>query len=424
MIIPSIDIVSGRAVQLRRGRDMVLDGGDPMARLEQFAVAGEVAVIDLDAALGRGSNADLIRRMVRLAPCRVGGGIRDHDTAVSWLDAGARQIIVGTAASAEFCSRFPRERIVAAVDVDEGRVVVDGWRASTHHEPLERIAELGPTVSGILFTQVEHEGSLAGFDLELVRRAVAAAGSARVTAAGGVRSAEDIAALDRIGADAQVGMALYTDRVSLGQAVGAPLNREIDGALWPTVVCDEQGISLGLAWSTRESLQAAVDQRRGIYWSRSRDALWVKGATSGATQELVRVDLDCDRDAIKFTVRQHGSGFCHTGSRGCWPTPFSLASLERVIAERREAGDTNSGTRRLLSDPGLLESKLLEEAAELAQAQNPSEVAHETADLVYLAMVAARRGEVTVTEVLGELEWRNLRVSRRPMVANRREDSA
>ncbi len=85
MIVPSIDIMNGRAVQLRHGRDFVLDGGDPLERLEEFAVVGEVAVVDLDAALGRGSNEEIIREMVRRAPCRVGGGIRDLDTAAMWL---------------------------------------------------------------------------------------------------------------------------------------------------------------------------------------------------------------------------------------------------------------------------------------------------------------------------------------------------
>src|SRR5437667_5851634 len=108
MIVPSIDLMQGRAVQLRRGRDFVLDGGDPMTRLEEFAVAGEVAVVDLDAALGKGSNAGLIREMVRRAPCRVGGGIRDLDAARGGRDAGATRIVVGTAASPGFCGALPR----------------------------------------------------------------------------------------------------------------------------------------------------------------------------------------------------------------------------------------------------------------------------------------------------------------------------
>src|SRR2546425_2622499 len=141
MIVPSIDLMQGRAVQLRGGRDLVLDGGDPLARLGEFAVAGEVAVVDLDAALGKGSNAGLIREMVRRAPCRVGGGIRDLDAAREWLDAGAAKIVIGTAASPDFCGALPRERVIAAVDAERGQVVVEGWRTATGASVLERIRE-------------------------------------------------------------------------------------------------------------------------------------------------------------------------------------------------------------------------------------------------------------------------------------------
>src|SRR5256714_14215974 len=172
MIVPSIDVINGRAVQLRRGREFVLDGGAQLARLEEFAVAGEVAVIGLDAALGRGTNAGLIREMVRRAPCRVGGGIRDLDAARAWLDAGAAKIVIGTAASPELCGALPRERVIAAVDADQGQVVVDGWRRDAGVAVLERIRALAPLVGGFLFTQVEREGAMDGFDFQ----AVAAAG--------------------------------------------------------------------------------------------------------------------------------------------------------------------------------------------------------------------------------------------------------
>src|SRR4029077_7374251 len=115
MIVPSIDIMGGRAVQLRPGKEFVLTGGDPVQRLEEFSVAGEVAVVDLDAALGQGSNAALIRDLVRRAPCRVGGGIRTVDAALDWLDAGAARVVIGTAASAEFLGALPRARVVTAV---------------------------------------------------------------------------------------------------------------------------------------------------------------------------------------------------------------------------------------------------------------------------------------------------------------------
>src|SRR3989454_1747217 len=315
MIVPSIDLMQGRAVQLRGGRDLVLDGGDPLARLGEFAVAGEVAVVDLDAALGKGSNAGLIREMVRRAPCRVGGGIRDLDAAREWLDAGAAKIVIGTAASPDFCGALPRERVIAAVDAGRGQGVGEGWRTATGAAVLERIRELAPLVGGVLFTQGGKEGAMGGFDFPAVADAVRAAGEARLTAAGGITTATEIAELDRIGADAQGGMALYTGRLPLGEAVTAPLSKALDGDVWPTVVCDEWGHALGLVWSTRESLARAITERKGIYWSRSRQAVWEKGATSGNTQELVRVDLDCDRDALRFTVRQRGAGFCHLERR-------------------------------------------------------------------------------------------------------------
>ena len=368
MIIPCIDIINGQAVQLRRGRETVIEAGDPLARLEELAVVGEVAVIDLDAALGRGSNAELIREMVRRAPCRVGGGIRDLEAARGWLDAGAERIVLGTAATPEICAALPAARVIAAVDSERGEVVVDGWRTRTGEDPIGKIAELREHVGGFLVTFVEHEGCMGGFDFELVERAVAAAAGRRLTVAGGVTTAEDVARLDRLGADAQVGMALYTGRLGLGEGFAALLDKPVDGRLWPTVVCDELGATLGLVWSTRESVAAAIDERRGIYWSRSRDSLWRKGETSGDVQELLRVDLDCDRDALRFTVRQSG-GFCHTGERACWPSRFSLGALQRRLAERvaeeaaqeeeateaaAEGADRGSGTIRLLREPRLL----------------------------------------------------------------------
>ena len=423
MIVPSIDIQDGRAVQLERGRKKILDGGDPLARLEELSVVGEVAVIDLDAALGRGSNAELIRTMVRRAPCRVGGGIRDLESARAWLDKGATKIILGTAAHPDLLARLPAERVIAAVDCEGGSVVVEGWRRETGEDPLSKIRQLRELVGGFLLTQVEHEGLLSGFDRALVEQAIAAAGDARVTAAGGITTAVEIRDLERLGADAQIGMALYGGRLTLGAGFAAVLEKDLAG-LWPTVVCDESGRSLGLVWSSRESLVAAIDERRGIYWSRSRDSLWRKGETSGNTQELLRVDLDCDRDALRFVVRQR-NGFCHTGRRGCWSERFSLATLERTLAERAARAARNSGgesgTGKLLADPELLTAKLLEEADELAQARGAGEVIAEAADLLYFTLVAAARAGVSLSEVERELALRAERVTRRPMRSKQAE---
>jgi phosphoribosyl-ATP pyrophosphohydrolase len=271
-------------------------------------------------------------------------------------------------------------------------------------------------VGGFLLTQVDREGVMGGFDMELVKAAVSAAGTARVTAAGGITSTGEIAALDRAGADAQVGMALYSGSLSIGEAFAAPLADTASG-LWPTVVSDEHGATLGLVWSNRESLQRAVEERRGIYWSRSRDALWIKGETSGNTQALLDVRLDCDRDAIQFIVRQQGPGFCHNETRSCFGESFTLATLERVVHARLRDGDPGSRTRRLATDPGLLGAKLREEADELAREETLPGVIHEAADLVYLVVTALGRAGGSLSDVEKELARRHLAVTRRPMEA-------
>jgi phosphoribosyl-ATP pyrophosphohydrolase len=404
--------MDGRAVQLVGGREKVLDAGDPRPIAERFRLAGEIAVIDLDAALGRGSNAAVIRDLLRIAPCRVGGGIRDAGTALEWLDAGAHQVILGTAATPEVLSQLPSERVIAALDADDGEVVVEGWRKRTGRGVAERMKELTGLVGGYLVTFVEREGRLAGVDMERARQLVDHAGGARITFAGGITTAAEIAELDRLGADAQVGMAIYTERLELGAAIAAPLTSDRPDGLWPTVVVDEHGIALGLAWSNLESVCTAVRTRRGVYHSRSRGR-WVKGETSGATQELLRVDLDCDRDALRFAVRQRDPGFCHQGTRTCWGSDRGLTALPRRLNQRAENAPPGSYTRRLLDDAHLLRAKLIEEAGELADAATTGEIAAEAADLFYFASVALVRGGVSLETVADELDRRALRITRR-----------
>jgi len=420
MIIPSIDIQGGRAVQLRRGREFVLDGGDPLDRLDEFRVAVEVAVIDLDAAMGTGSNRELIRKMANRAPIRVGGGIRTIDSARDWLDSGVRKIIIGTAATPDFLRQLPRDRVIAAVDAWKQRVVTDGWQEQTKDHVLDRIDRLSPFAGGFLLTQVEHEGKLDGFDYDLVERAAVAARDARLTAAGGITTPNDIARLDEKGIDAQIGMAIYTERMSLGDAISAPLQKPLkwdsvnNTQLWPTVVVDESDRALGLVWSSKESISRAIAERKGIYYSRSRNEIWEKGASSGSSQSLLRVELDCDRDSIKFTVRQTG-GFCHTGSLSCWGDTFGLHTLERTLRSRITQPDSDSGTSKLAARPSLLKSKLVEEATELADAINADDVAHEAADLLYFLLVRAVKSDVSLEDITEVLARRNLKISRRPM---------
>lgn len=423
MLIPSIDLQSGLAVQLVGGREKALDAGDPRPLAERFRLAGEIAVIDLDAALGkpteqsRAAVTDLLRR----ARCRVGGGVRSVEAARAWLDAGAAKVILGTAAKPEILRELPRERVIAALDAYDGDVVVEGWTKRTGAGIVERIAELRPHVGGFLVTFVEKEGRLGGTAMDRVEAIVRAAGDCRVTIAGGVTTAEEIAALDRLGADAQVGMAIYTGRLPLADAIAAPLTSDRPDGLWPTVVCDERGMALGLAYSNLESLRVAVERRAGAYWSRRR-GLWVKGETSGATQELLAIDLDCDRDALRFTVRQRGDGFCHLGTATCFGEARGLDALERTLRHRRAHAPEGSYTARLFSDDALLAAKLREEARELSEARDASHIAEEAADVFFFAMAALAKAGVPLAEVERVLDRRALKLSRR--TGNAKEEGA
>jgi phosphoribosyl-ATP pyrophosphohydrolase/phosphoribosyl-AMP cyclohydrolase len=412
MIVPSIDLQGGNAVQLIGGEEKALDAGDPRPLARQYGRVGEIAVVDLDAALGRGSNAATIEDLLGLAPCRVGGGVRDVDAAIDWLDRGAPKVVLGTAARPEVLCRLPRERVIAALDARHGEVVVEGWQKGTGTGVLERIAALRELVGGFLVTFVEREGRLQGTDLEFARRIREAAGDAEVTIAGGITTAEEVAALDRLGCDAQVGMALYTGRLPLAEGFAAALTSDRQDGLWPTVVVDERGVALGLAYSSLDSLRAALEQCRGVYHSRSR-GLWVKGESSGAGQELLRVDADCDRDTLRFMVGQEPPGFCHLGTRTCFGQEHGLGALARRLAGRRQDAPEGSYTARLLRDPDLLGAKLREEADELARAATRPEVVHEAADVLYFTLTALARHGVELAEVEAALDRRAGKVTRR-----------
>ena len=412
MIVPSIDLESGHAVQLVGGAAKVLDAGDPRPLARRFGRVGEVAVVDLDAALGRGSNAALIEELIDLAPCRVGGGIRDVATAIGWLDRGAPKVVLGTAARPEVLEKLPRERVIAALDARHGEVVVEGWQKSTGARVLERIAALRDLVGGFLVTFVEREGRLEGTDLAFAKQIREAAGAAAVTIAGGITTGDEVRELDRLGCDAQVGMALYTGKLGLAEAFAAPLNSDRPDGLWPTVVVDERGTALGLCFSSLESLIAALERGQGIYHSRRR-GLWVKGESSGATQELLRIDADCDRDTLRVTVRQQPPGFCHLNTRTCWGPDRGLGALSRRLAERKLAAPTGSYTARLFADPELLGAKLREEAAELAEADRREHVVHEAADVFYFTLATLARHGVDLAEVEAALDRRALKMTRR-----------
>ena len=412
MIVPSIDLMNQRAVQLIGGETLEIDAGDARPIADRFGRVGEVAVIDLDAALGRKPQTETVRDLLQRARCRVGGGIRSAQAAIDWLDAGAEKVILGTAATPEILSQLPKGRVIAALDARNGEVLSHGWTRGTGTTILERIEALRPYVGGFLITFVEREGRLGGTCLDRVPELVEAAQNAKVTIAGGITTAEEVAALDHAGADAQVGMALYGGQMSLAEGFAAPLRSDRSDGLWPTVVCDTRGVALGMVYSNVESLTRAIDTGTGVYWSRKR-GLWQKGATSGATQRLIRLDVDCDRDCLRAVVEQAGSGFCHLDQPGCFGAIGGLGALDQTLRARVADAPVGSYTRKLIDNPAILGSKIMEEASELVEATSTEEVCWETADELYFSMVRATAAGVSLAQVERELDRRAQKVTRR-----------
>jgi phosphoribosylformimino-5-aminoimidazole carboxamide ribotide isomerase len=235
MIIPCIDLQGGKAVQLVRGRRLALSVDDVLGLLERFRDYPILHVIDLDAAMRKGSNARWIKRLCERGrmKVRVGGGIRTVARAVRILSWGAEKIIVGSAAFRDgkiarnflrpLAARVGRKRVIVALDTEGGRIVVRGWRERLKLSPADVIPELEPYCSEFLSTFVDNEGTMKGTDLAWFR-SLRRLTRLPITAAGGIRSMREVRALEKIGMHAAVGMAIYTGK--LAADAGGPFHRK------------------------------------------------------------------------------------------------------------------------------------------------------------------------------------------------------
>jgi phosphoribosylformimino-5-aminoimidazole carboxamide ribotide isomerase len=239
MIIPCIDLMDGKVVQLVQGRDKALEADTPQEMLRRFQAFPVIQVIDLDAAIGRGENSELVGYLAAHADTRVGGGVRTPDRALNLLRQGARKIIVGTAAFysdginhallESIAAAVAPSSILIALDSKDGRIVVRGWRESTRLTAESVIRELEPYTSGFLCTYVDKEGMMQGTDLDWFRR-LRAATSLEITAAGGITTYDDIRALQKMNVHAALGMAIYTGLLDLERL--AAMNTS-SGCDWP-----------------------------------------------------------------------------------------------------------------------------------------------------------------------------------------------
>lgn len=224
MIIPCIDLQDGKVVQLIQGRKKALEGAPPLEMLERFKGFPVIQVIDLDAAMGKGSNLGIVRELASRARTRVGGGVRTAARARELVDAGAERVIVGTAAFLgnainetllkEIDQAVGRDKVLLALDSKHGKIVVKGWSEAVDLAAEEVIRRLEPFCGGFLCTYVDKEGMLEGTDLAWYRR-LRQATNHEITAAGGITTIEEIRELTGMNIHAALGMAIYTGRLDL-----------------------------------------------------------------------------------------------------------------------------------------------------------------------------------------------------------------
>ena len=452
MVISSIDLKDGHVVQLKNGKELVLQRDDANALIDEFNRYGEVALIDLDAALGNVNpkgdtvNTGLLKSLLRKGNVRTGGGIHTVKRAKELISLGAEKVIVGSAAwkknvasgesplntefLEELISAIGKQRIIISVDAINGKIAVKGWTETVDISLIEGAHEAEKYCSELLFTCVEKEGCMQGTNMEMAQ-SLREAVSCRVVVAGGVSSEDEIVALEKIGCDVQLGMALYTGKVSLKNAFIRCLNWEKGmflsnsenssdlsfqdklhddrhNSLLPVIAQSVNGEVMMMGYANQEALAKTFDTGKLTFFSRTRHTLWTKGETSGHFLEVVKLRADCDRDTILATVKPHG-GACHTGSWTCFSSRADeKSSMERLYATISERfANPKPGSYTATLDDKRVREKIEEEAEELCEAEGRDEVIWEAADLLYFASVLMYRENVSWQDVYDELDRRH-----------------
>jgi len=428
MVISSIDLKNGHVVQLKNGKELVLQRDDADALIRQFDTYGEVAVIDLDAALGnvdaKGNtvNTPLLKSLLHRGNVRTGGGIRTVKRARELISLGAEKVIIGSAAWKaapaagesvlnedflnELAAAIGKDRIIISVDSINGKIAVKGWTQTVDIPLIEGAKEAEKFCSELLFTCVEKEGCMQGTNMDYAKQ-LREAVKCRVVVAGGVSSVEEIAALEHLHCDVQLGMALYTNKVKLTDAFVACLDFE-KTPLVPVIAQSMNGQVLMQGFANEEAVRKTFDSGKLTFWSRSRNELWTKGETSGNFLDVVKLRADCDRDSILATVIPTGPS-CHTGSWTCYGTDpgekSSMGRLYNIIADRFANPKPGSYTATL--DAKRVREKVEEEAEELCEADTKDEVIWEAADLIYFVNVLMYKEGVSWKDIYDELDRRH-----------------
>jgi len=380
----------------KKAKKKFMKEGVAMARRYLGEVAKlDASVVDVEVVL---DGADLVATDGLLASC--------------WLDAGCQSVVTdGTNVEALDAAKIPPDRLVGRFVYAKDGLFQAIDRAKSYSRSISVALPRQDDVSESTMMSIIE--SVNSEELEVVIEVPQAfCGEMPLDELSGLVGSVCLA-----GRDGRGTVCLVDPSASqLGMAYAACVATDRDDGLYATVVCTRNGEALGLVYSSRESIVASLASGRGVYYSRSRKGLWRKGDSSGHYQTLHRLDLDCDGDALRFTVTQRGddiAAFCHLNTLTCWGIPRGVRLLEETLQDRLKSAPEGSYTKRLFDDEDLLRDKLVEEAQELSEAESREHVAEELADVLYFAMVRAVKAGVSIDDAVSELDRRARKVTRR-----------
>ncbi|TRM67731.1 histidinol dehydrogenase-domain-containing protein [Schizophyllum amplum] len=324
----------------------------------------------------------------------------DVDELIAWLDAGADKVIIPLSWASNVIGIIPSERLLVLLDVNNFSAVSDRITSG-----VSGVVVKAPTYEIDLISSISKFFGKTSVHVLPTNTAPPSPGN--------IRELKGVSATLVLPCSLLTLEASSASQINIADAFLAPLTSDRPDGLFPTVVCDETGHSLGLVYSSTESVKESILSGKGVYQSR-KHGLWRKGETSGATQDVVGIRVDCDSDSLEFCVVQHGAGFCHLDRGSCFGELKGLPALEGVLAARLASAPEGSYTKRLFNDASLLQSKIMEEADELCRAETQDDVAFEAADLVYFALTKCVAAGVSVADIERSLDRKALRVTRRP----------
>ncbi len=397
MFYPLLELRNGRAVFLDGQGQTTVESSDPLALAGELHRYGPVVVIDRDAAAGTGENKALVTELCRRVEVIVGGGIRTIKEADHYLRAGAEKLIVGLDCDPDLTARFPRQRLLVAIDRRPQPAPVPEWQVPEGFDPVAQAKTLRSSGSGILYASDGRDmATLVGLQSQV---------ELPILAFGVVHSAQDVVDLDRSQVDCLLDGAMRR-QIDPAEAFADLLDFDSGNGLLPTVIQDKARQVLGLFYSNKDAVIQSMRSGQATFWSFARGDVSVKESAQGQTLPLVSTALDCRRRALLYTVVTDGP-VCHTGTYSCFgDRTFSLETLEDVIVSRQAKPKAGSYTQQVLTSAQGVVQELVRQAQELAQADSPARIIWETADLLYFVLVNLARNDIPLSWVIKELHGR------------------